>query len=178
MLELDPDDPRAVWLLDVDGVLNTSRNAWSEAPYHADVVYRRMQATFRLHWSPSLLRTVHRVRDEGLVELVWCTTWCAESDSLDRVFRFPRLKRAFEAYTKSQVDAWSYKTAAADQVLAAGRPLIWTDDEIPAEGPLRDRLAAAGALVIAPKPRRGLTRADLAEIEAYARRHVGSAVSR
>ncbi|GAA2643951.1 hypothetical protein GCM10010399_92380 [Dactylosporangium fulvum] len=68
-------------------------------------------------------------------------------------------------------DASAAKLAAARAVLAAGRRLVWTDDdEVPESGPLRAELTAGGrALLIRPDARRGLTPADLDEIEAFAR---------
>ncbi len=172
-MELDPTDPRPVWLLDVDGVVNTSRNAWSEAPHNAMVTWTGGQGVgpvgYKFHWSPTLLRRIHRVRADGLVELVWCTTWCAEAQRLEAIFKLPRLKRAFDCYTKSQMDAWNYKVGAADQVLAAGRRLIWTDDDIPTFGPLRDRFTRDDALLITTVARRGLTPEHMNEIEAFAR---------
>jgi hypothetical protein len=170
-VELDPNDPRPVWLLDVDGVLNTSRNAWREAPHNATVTWngvRGMPMGYKFHWSPTLLRRIHRVRSDRLVELVWCTTWCAEAQKVEAVFKLPPLKRAFTCYTKSQIDAWNYKVEAADKVLAAGRRLIWTDDDIPTFGPLRERFDRPDALVITTVARRGLTPDDMARIEAFA----------
>lgn len=176
MLELDPDDPRPVWLLDVDGVLNTSRNAWHEAPYHAQVAWggrpwdghEDRSMTFKFHWSPTLLKRIHRARADRLVELVWCTTWCAEAHSLEAIWKLPPLKRAFNCYTASQADAWTYKVSAAERVLAVGRRLIWTDDDIPAFGPLRDRFTRDGALLIQTEARRGLTPEHMDQIEAFA----------
>ncbi len=174
-MELDPNDPRPVWLLDVDGVLNTSRNAWREAPWNADVLWggaSNTPMTYKFHWSPTLLSRIRALRRADLVELVWCTTWCAEAASLEDVFKLPPLKRAFTCYTKGQADTWNYKRDAADAVLAAGRHLIWTDDDIPTFGPLRDRFDGRDdALVITTQARRGLTPDDMARIEAFATLH-------
>ena len=55
-------------------------------------------------------------------------------------------------------------------MLAEGRRLIWTDDEaLPPPGPERDELTTDNrALLIAPRPARGLQPEDLDHIERFA----------
>jgi len=87
------------------------------------------------------------------------------------LWRLPPLGRAISANPMPRGPACRpLKLAAARAVLAEGRRLIWTDDEVlPEPGPLRDELTRHGrALLIAPRPNRGLQPADLDRIEAFA----------
>jgi hypothetical protein len=146
-----------VWLLDVDGVINARKPGWHAAPHHGRA-YAEGTA-WPMRWAPALT---------ARIEVRWCSTWCAWSDQLERLFRLPALPCAFT----TAADAPAAKLAAARAVLAAGDHLIWTDDdEVPTGGPLLEELTAGGrALLIRPDARRGLTPAHLEEIEAFARR--------
>ncbi|WFE26462.1 hypothetical protein O7623_24530 [Solwaraspora sp. WMMD791] len=68
---------------------------------------------------------------------------------------------------------------AAREVVAQGRPLIWTDDaETPTNGPVYEELTASGrALLIAPLPNRGLQPAHLDQIEVFVASAAASADS-
>ena len=61
-----------------------------------------------------------------------------------------------------------WKQAAAERVVAAGRLLVWTDDDI---GMFRTALGAferrADVLLIAPDPEHGLSQHDLEEISRF-----------
>jgi hypothetical protein len=166
-------EARTVWLLDVDGVLNVTRPGWGAAPHHATVYSRTTDLRWPFRWSPRLLTRIHRLRDTGLVELVWCTTWCCDADALERLWRFPPLRRAFDTLPDGHLERMALKLDAAQRVIDDGNRLIWTDDEVPDAGPVRDRLVAAGSLLISPSPRRGLQPADMDAIEAYAEAWAG-----
>jgi hypothetical protein len=154
-----------VWLLDVDGVINVRKPGWHAAPHHGRAFAEG--TAWPMRWAPALTARIRRLHSSGVVEVRWCSTWCAWSDQLERLFRLPALACAFT----TTVDAPAAKLAAARAVLAGGDHLIWTDDdEVPAGGPLLDELTATGrALLIRPDARRGLTPAHLDEIEAFAR---------
>ncbi|MGC4886611.1 hypothetical protein [Micromonospora sp. DT227] len=163
-----------VWLLDVDGVINASRPGWNATPWKG---YAYENATeHKLRWAPQLITRIYELHRSGLVEIRWCSTWCAYADQLERLFRLPPLGRAFHDDVRG-VAASLAKLAAVRQVLASGRRLIWTDDdETPTAGPLHDELTADGrALLIRPKSGRGLRPAHLDAIEAFARDHEGDA---
>jgi hypothetical protein len=155
-----------VWLLDVDGVINARKPGWHAAPHHGRA-YAEGTA-WPMRWAPALVARIRRLHASGAVEVRWCSTWCAWSDQLERLFRLPALACAFTTTT----DAPTAKLAAARAVLADGDHLIWTDDdEVPTGGPLLDELTATGrALLIRPDARRGLTPAHLDAIESFARR--------
>ncbi|GAA2370120.1 HAD domain-containing protein [Dactylosporangium salmoneum] len=154
-----------VWLLDVDGVINVAEPAWTGAP-------RRGAATaegvgWPLRWSPRLVKRIRQLHRDGVLEVRWCSTWCAWPEQIARALRMPCLDRAFGDVP----DASVAKLAAARAVLRGGRRLVWTDDVVvPEPGDLHDELTAGGrALLIRPDPRHGLTPAHLDAIEAFAR---------
>jgi hypothetical protein len=153
--------------LDVDGVINTRRPLWGDSlrrgTAHSDGV------DWPIRWAPALTTRIRGLSDAGLVEVRWCSTWCPDAAVLERLFDLPPFGRAL---TLTGPDTDALKLAAARQVLAAGRRLVWTDDTaVPATGPT----AGGRALLIRPHPRRGLRPRDLARIESFARRVVRSA---
>jgi hypothetical protein len=158
-------DAAPVWLLDVDGVINVKRPGWGAAPFHGQA--HALGVVWRLRWAPALTARIRRLHRDGVLEVRWCSTWCAWPAEIERVLRMPGLDRAFGDVP----DASVAKLAAARAVLLGGRRLVWTDDdEVPEPGPLHDELTAGGrALLIRPDPRRGLTPEDLDAIEAFAR---------
>ncbi|WP_238010122.1 hypothetical protein KZZ52_19980 [Dactylosporangium sp. AC04546] len=155
-----------VWLLDVDGVINVKQPAWHAKPWTGTACDARLE--YRMRWAPQLTTRIRQLHRAGVVEVRWCTTWCAYADQLERLFRLPVLDRAFTDDLDGD-DVPPVKLAAARAVLAEGRRLVWTDDaEVPEPGPLFDELAAGGrALLIRPDARRGLTPADVDAIEAF-----------
>jgi hypothetical protein len=160
-----------VWLMDVDGVLNVSHPGWGGAPQRQFVWSQTDQTTYPMRWAPVLIDRIRSLHVDGRVEIRWCTTWCPDADELERLWRLPELERALVADPMPRGAAcWPLKLAAAKAVLADGRRLIWTDDDaLPKPGAARDELTAGGlALLIAPRPRRGLRPDDLDRIEAFA----------
>jgi hypothetical protein len=155
-----------VWLLDVDGVVNVSHPEWPNVSNrHAYAAGHR----YNMRWAPALIDRIDFLHTTGVVEIRWCTTWCAYADELERLFVLPPLGRAFTDEINGGVASIA-KLAAARQVLAEGRSLIWTDDtEVPERGHLRDELIAAGALLIRPRASVGLTPQHLDLIETFAR---------
>ena len=157
-----------IWLLDVDGVINTSRPGWGAAPHHGTAIAASTAYTMR--WAPALIERIRDLNATELVEVRWCTTWCAYADQLERLWRLPALGRAFTDDINGTAASMA-KLAAARQVLAEGRRLIWTDDtEVPLWGELHDELVATGrALLIRPRANVGLQPEHLDEIEAFAK---------
>ncbi|MCX5066956.1 hypothetical protein OOJ91_13975 [Micromonospora lupini] len=157
-----------IWLLDVDGVINASRPGWGAAPTKATAYAAGTGYTMR--WAPALVDRIRDLHKAGTVEVRWCTTWCAFAEELERLWRLPVLGRAFTEDINGSAASLA-KLAAARQVLAEGRRLIWTDDvEVPLWGEVHDELIADGrALLIRPKGSTGLQPEHLDEIEAFAR---------
>ncbi|GAA2526220.1 HAD domain-containing protein [Pilimelia columellifera] len=157
-----------IWLLDVDGVINATKPEWGAAPHRGDAWAGT--TSWRMRWAPALLDRLRALRSAGRVEIVWCSTWCAYADQLERLFRLPALDRAFTDPVVGP-EADRLKIEAARKVLRGGRRLVWTDDEaVPEPGSLlHDELTADGrALLIRPQPRVGLSREDMDKIEAFA----------
>jgi hypothetical protein len=159
-----------VWLLDVDGVLNASRPAWSGPPRQATATAGGQ--SYRLRWAPALLERLRQLHLDGHVELRWATTWCPDAQQLERLWALPALVRALdEGDTISPGHTLHAKVSAALAVLEEERrPLVWADDDaIPSFGPERARLenGPAPALLLTPSPGRGLTREDLNRIQTF-----------
>ncbi|WP_308285564.1 hypothetical protein [Actinoplanes hulinensis] len=153
-----------VWLLDVDGVLNATRPGWGAAPRSGIAVSDGV--AYRIRWAPALVSRLRALHSSGLVVMRWCTTWCADAEQIERLFGLPPLERAW-THPISSVQAPAVKLAAARAVVAEGRRLIWTDDEVvPVGGPVFEELSGNG-LLIAPKPGRGLQPEHLDAIEAF-----------
>lgn len=152
-----------VWLLDVDGVLNAPRPDWGAAPRSGMANAGGMD--FKIRWAPALADRIRTLNRSGRVEIRWATTWCPWANQIERLLALPALGRAFDGEVNGTA-ARLAKYAAAVQVLAEGRRLIWTDDEaIPADGPDRDALA--GSLLIEPRASRGLQPNDMDAIEKF-----------
>jgi hypothetical protein len=158
--------PHVVWLLDVDGVLNTRRPGWG-GPTSKGFAYSEGRP-FLMRWSPALIRRIRAIHDAGRVEIRWCTTWCPESDQLEALFGLPHFSRVWTEQLNGLVASLA-KANAAYGVLEEGHRLVWTDDqEVPTEGMIFDELTADGrALLIAPSPNRGLQPDHLARIEQF-----------
>jgi hypothetical protein len=164
MENLRTDTP--VWLLDVDGVINVEHPGWGTVPRTGYAWAGSEQ--YKIRWAPALVGFIGHLHTTDTVEVRWCTTWCAYADELERLFRLPRLGRAFTDSINGEAAAMA-KLAAARQVLAEGRRLIWTDDtEVPLFGPLHDELTRDGrALLIRPRSSIGLQPEHLHLIEAF-----------
>jgi hypothetical protein len=159
-----------VLLLDVDGVLNAVQPGWSAPPRRATASTNGL--TYRLTWAPEMLDRLRSWHLDGRVELRWATTWCPDADQLERLWNLPPLPRAL-----GDDDLGSFARILAGKLNAAlavveeeRRALVWVDDDaIPAFGPYRDRLANApsGALLVTPRPTRGITREEADLIESF-----------
>ncbi|GGK29056.1 hypothetical protein GCM10010124_22290 [Pilimelia terevasa] len=164
-----PADPAGapVWLLDVDGVINARKPRWSAAPHHGTA--HAAGFPYPMRWAPALLDRIRDLHTAGGAQVVWCSTWCAFSNQVERLFRLPPLERAFADQVHGE-HADRLKVEAARRVLARGRRLIWTDDEVVplADSPLHAELTGTGrALLIRPESRAGLNPEHMDTIEAF-----------
>lgn len=157
-----------IWLLDVDGVINASNPGWHAAP-HKGYAYANGRE-FKIRWAPALIRRIRDLHESGAVEIRWSTTWCDEADQLERLFKLPKLGRAFQIDDLYSVS--EHKLAAAHEVIALGRRLIWTDDGVvPFYRHLFEAEIETGeALLIAPRESKGLQPDHLDAIEAFAKK--------
>jgi len=165
------DVEKPVWLLDVDGVVNTTRPGWGGPPRRTSVWSGADKTSYVIRWAPALIDRIRDLHLAGAVEVRWCTTWCPEAERLERLWGLPPLVRTLDAEPMPRgSDCWPLKLAAARYVLASGHRLIWTDDEaLPEPGPVREELTAGGrALLIAPRANRGLQPEELDHIARFA----------
>ena len=154
-------------LVDVDGVINTFRPSWGADLTRANV------AGLPIRYAPALIDRIRDLHQTGLVDIRWSTTWCGLPTQLAALndlfgFTFPA---AFGNRPMSKT--WGdMKLDAALDVLAAGRRLVWADDEEAAAARrLCPAIAAAEAdgraLLVAPESEYGLQPDDIDRIEAF-----------
>lgn len=157
------------WLLDVDGVINASRPGWS-APPRTATAYAEGRG-WRLRWEPKLIKRIGNIAGTG-VDVRWATTWCVAMPELRRVFGID-LPTGLDGERPPHLTWDEMKVNAARAVLAEGRRLVWTDDSVVPVAlrmfpEFREAVADGRALLIAPRPSRGLRPEDLDAIEQYA----------
>ena len=165
------DERRAVWLLDVDGVLNAGEPGWGPGTARSGWA-RALGGTFRITWAEPLVARLVALDASGRAEIRWATTWVPWIGQIESLLGLPHWPSAFErAGTHPGIPAPAQKLAAALAVLEAeGRRLVWTDDDaIPRTGPELARLTVqpARALLVRPAPLQGLQPDHLDAIEAF-----------
>jgi hypothetical protein len=153
---------KTVWLLDVDGVINSNRPGWGGPP-HARMVYPQGRP-FRIRWEPELVERIWRLHNSGRVLIWWATSWADHIDWIERSLGLPSFPLAHPVYGSGLSDVRSSKLEAARGVLECGWRLVWTDDDaIPGDFALKD----PRSLLIRPRPNRGLRPEDLVRIESF-----------
>lgn len=162
-------DKRAVWLLDVDGVVNlvgSKQTRWPGGQTRTTV------AGWTIRWAPELVDFVNTVHRSGMCEVRWATTWLDDNliDACATALGFDDFASAY-VRQPSEVHQES-KRRAARRVLGVGRRLVWTDDDaIPARRRERIELLGEGEgdrwLTIAPSESYGLGPSDAASILAF-----------
>lgn len=161
-------DNRPVCLLDVDGVINTSRPGWGGAPRKTRI------DRLTIRWAPKMVTRIYNLHHAGTIEARWCSTWCGYPDELAILGRILGLDLAAAFGDRPASKTWGdLKVEAALGVLAAGRRLVWADDEeVAAARILFPEVAAAEAdgraLLLAPRSTRGLQPEDLDAVEVFA----------
>ncbi len=158
-----------VWMLDVDGVVN----AFGE-PGWAEPSRRIIISGSAVRWAPQLIARMRALQAAKLVEIRWSTTWCGDVWDLGLLAMTLELNCTPAFSYRPPHKTWGdLKAEAALDVLAAGRRLIWTDDcEVGGARWLFPQFEEAEqdgrALLIEPRPDRGLQPEDLDKIEAFA----------
>lgn len=166
-----------VLLLDVDGPVNGGGRCGWHGPPRTGKAYAHGGWAYRIRWAPQAIDRLRALHTSGAASIRWATTWIDhEVTQIERLVGLPPLGLTYPPDAARAVSETfrtehrAAKLAAALAVVRSGARLIWVDDDaIPAAGPDRDELDAAGALLIAPDDRRGLRPEDLDMIEEYAR---------
>lgn len=178
----EPQRDRPLWLLDIDGVVNALATApvpeiWPEHDWVQRLVITeipdRGRMTLPILAARPVLDFVADVHRRGRVEIRWHSTWrtaavTAFAPALGLPSTIP-ISVAPE-WTDRPVLQW-WKLGAAERAVAAGRTLIWTDDDLRVYTDEAERLASPGNLLIAPHGDTGLTPDDLHRIATFLRRH-------
>jgi hypothetical protein len=154
-----------VWLLDVDGVVNAldpGVTAWPD--------FRTFRARgFVIRFSPTLLGRIADLHSAGRVEVQWLTTWWDSANAyLAEEFGLPELGVANTEEEFAFRGGW-WKLPVAQRLAAAGRRLVWTDDDLDhvddATAWVREQHGRV--LALSPNTYVGLTPEDLAAVEAW-----------
>lgn len=170
-------NPKPVWLLDIDGVINACNGPRSQP---GGSWPKRNWITvqvdgFTIVAAKPVLEFINHVHRCGRAEIRWHSTWQQRSLLVGAALGLPVFPvqgaSEFTTYTSlSRRPRW-WKLPAARRVLQfEGRPLLWTDDDaVDLDTQLRKRMAALGQplLIVAPDTQTGLTAADLASIDAF-----------
>lgn len=146
---------RPVLLLDVDGTLNADDPHWGCAPHRGHAYAHGFG--YRMRWAPPLVSAIRSIAMGGLAEVMWSTTWCGNTAQIENLMGFPHFEDAFTIEPGKSVALLKLESAVA--LARAGRNVIWCDDhDIPQPGSVLDRvLVKAGALLVRPQERNGLT---------------------
>ena len=175
MDELDSNDTRPVWLLDVDGVLNSlSSSPNPKELRRGEAVQKYLKTnsgpTFRMRVHNDLVAFVNRMHSSGLVDIRWATTWTDQANTVFApAFDLPQLPVWSRPPEETgRFDDHNWKTGGALRVVHAGRKLIWTDDEaIPDNFDELVEDVSKGHLLVRPDEAVGLTLADCKLIEDF-----------
>lgn len=180
LYEYTPTPRKAVWLLDVDGVINVTEPG--EWPGHAMTSFawnERSQRRYRMIWVPQVVNFIReRAGLLGDIEVRWATTWCGSTRALEGLWDLDEFDDALDIRDtppgrRMDRGAWirEVKRAAARQVVENGDRLIWTDDQVvPLPGDeLNELVVGNRALAIRPDDRYGLQERDLDAIAAFAK---------
>jgi hypothetical protein len=171
----------AVWLLDIDGVINACpRNrspfpsAWPQGHWiDTKVTNRHSDTPWPILAAEDVVAFINRVDDEGLATILWHSTWSDESNKVGEavgLHPFGVLPAPeHEGWTKGARGWW--KLPGAQRALRDNiGHLVWTDDDACHPDMSKDErrlFRDAGALLVAPNPTQGLVQANLDRIWHY-----------
>jgi hypothetical protein len=165
-------------MVDVDGVISLFGAPPAPAGRDgAEQIEGSLHAVEGIPHFLSATAATHLLRLSAAFDLVWATGWEERADEhLPHLLGLPRglphLRLDRRAHPRRPPDpaattAGHWKLAAID-AFAGGRPLAWVDDAL--DDACRGWAARrrAPTLLVATEPRRGLTRSEAQELEAWA----------
>lgn len=175
-----------LWLLDVDGVVNVLARGAAPDSWPADQWLQRVvvapiegRGLMRLPILAArpVLEFITRTHESGAAEIRWHSTWrFAAVTHLAPVLGLPPLPVSVAPEWQHGGDLLWWKLPAALRAVAAGRRLVWTDDDLQTYADLGDADTASAlaalaqdddTLLISTSPARGLGPDDLAAIDAW-----------
>jgi hypothetical protein len=163
-----------VWLLDIDGVINAlargpvrgsfPRDAWAQHAVEAEIPGLGPMLLPILVAHP-VLQFVRDVVEAGSAEVRWHSTWrTAALTDLAPTLGLPPIPMSIAPEWTQRPTGW-WKLPAAQRVVASGRRLVWTDDDITHfRDEIGDLAGRPDALLISPDPDTGLTQRELDRI--------------
>lgn len=176
-----------VWLLDVDGVVNSLSKKpdgaiWPKSQWSTGMAQGE-DREWPILWAHPVVEFIRMVHESGRAEVRWHTTWQHHATAVEDLVGLPKLAVADapEEGNQAQYAAraildglpiWWKLPAAIRVVRDEQRPLIWTDDDISSE--LHDRRydfdnlrKHAPLLTISPNRYTGLTPKHLRQIASW-----------
>jgi hypothetical protein len=156
------DDPRALLLLDVDGVV---------CPYGGELAdpeeagLRQVSVGYRPVWlSPQVGGHLERLRRS--FQLVWCTAW--EDDAAEFLAPFLGLPALPVMHFDEPAAADCHWKWPAIEAFVGDRPFAWLDDEIRRDDLARAERRSVPTLLVRVEGTHGLQDAHVAQLEAFA----------
>lgn len=149
-------------LLDVDGVIAPIGD-----PHHPQFqgtrIVERDAPPGRTAFLPDAIARIASWEADGLVDVEWLTTWFDDAPSfLSPAFRLPDW--IAHKRPRAVVGTW-WKALVVGRALAAGRPVVWMDDDIKYRA--EHLVHHPRLLAVSPEASRGLTEAHLASAQAW-----------
>lgn len=156
---------KPLWLLDVDGVINPDiKHSLRAQARYPEFHWRQIKlfpAGFinglRIIYADEVVLFIWEMYRSGLVEIKWLTTWVEDANLLlVPALHLPALDVVgFDKDAKAPGPWWKLPLAQRE---SAGRPLIWTDDDLAFSTAAQEWLSGRSDVVaIAPDEKRGLT---------------------
>jgi hypothetical protein len=169
---------KPVWLLDIDGVVNALARgpvdgSWPAENWVQRVVTADIPNTGRtvlpIFAARPVLDFITRVVASGVADVVWHSTWRAAAvTDLAPTLNLPAIPISIAPEWTQRPERTWWKLPAAQRVVASGRRLVWTDDDIAAlPEQVADLEGRADTLLISPDPNTGLTADHLAAIAQF-----------
>jgi hypothetical protein len=156
------DDPRALLLLDVDGVVCPYGDELAD-PQVAGL--RQVSVGYRPAWLSSEVGG-HLKRLGKAFQLVWCTAW--EDDAAEFLAPILRLPALPVMHFDEPVGADCHWKWPAIEAYVGHRPFAWLDDEIRRDDLARAARRPVPTLLVQVEGTHGLQGAHVAQLEAFA----------
>lgn len=132
---------KPVWFLDVDGVLNAfplpadkgKYKKGKATPFYSDADYSGYTPKYTIQFDPTLIARIKALHEEGVVEVVWLTTWGYGANfSLRTLLRLPKFRSAGEMDEPELLGTKWWKSEALKRFVEAEgvERYVWTDDHL------------------------------------------------